>query len=111
MHFSAREDDATSIVDRAVLVEEGDDSVSHEHILTKDADGAVWVIVREGGKMLHSPFRGRTSHNGHDERQQFETFIANLPQDHSWHRYEYEGEEETFHAWSLVPYEALTKKR
>ena len=91
-------------------MEEGGHSVSHEHILTKDQDGAVWVIVREGGKMLHSPFRGRTSHNGHEERQQFETFIVNLPQDHSWHRYAYEGGEETFHGCSLVPYEVLTQK-
>ena len=112
MLFSDREDDVTQIVDRAILVEEGGHSVSHEHILTKDQDGAVWVIVREGGKMLHYPFRGRTSHNGQEERQQFETFIAHLPQDHSWHRYEYEGEEETLHPCesSSVPYEVLTKK-
>ena len=68
-----------SIVDRAVLVKEGDDSVSHEHILTKDAHGDVWVIVQDRGKMLHYPCRGRTSHNGQDERQQFVTFVANLP--------------------------------
>ena len=110
MHFSAREDDATSIVDRAVLVEEGDDRVSHEHILTKDKDGDVWVIVRERGKMLHYPFRGRTSHNGHEEHKQFETFVANLPKDRSWHRYEYEGEEATFHECSIMLYEVLTKK-
>src|SRR5262245_37538206 len=93
-----------TIVDREALLEEGDDSVSHEHILTKDANGDVWVIVQEGGKMLHYPFRGRTSHNGHEERQQFETFVANLPQDHSWHRYDYEGEEETFQECRIVPY-------
>ena len=91
-------------MDREALVEEGDDSVSHEHILTKDKDGAVWVIVQDMGKMLHYPFRGRTSHNGQEECKQFETFVANLPKDHSWHRYEYEGEEETFHGWSVVPY-------
>ena len=110
MNFPARKDDATSIVDRAVLVEEGGHSVSHEHILTKDAEGEVWVIVREGGKMLHYSCRGRTAHNGHDERQQFETFVANLLKDHSWYRYEYEGEAATFPAWSIVPYEVLTQK-
>jgi hypothetical protein len=51
MPFSDREDDATHIVDREALLEEGGDSVSHEHILTKDKDGAVWVIVREGGRV------------------------------------------------------------
>src|SRR5215472_1447164 len=111
MLFSDREDDVTQIVDRAILVEEGGHSVSHEHILTKDQDGAVWVIVREGGKMLHYPFRGRTSHNGQEERQQFETFITHLPQDHSWHRYEYEGEEATFHAWSIDPCFRLEERR
>jgi hypothetical protein len=104
MPFSDREDDATQIVDRAVLLGEGGHSVSHEHILTKDKDGAVWVIVREGGKMLHYPFRGRTSHNGQEERTQFETFVANLPKDNSWHWYAYEGEEATLHEVRIFPY-------
>jgi hypothetical protein len=103
MHCLDREDDATHSVDREALLEEGEDRVAHEHILTKDADGAVWMIVRDRGKMLHYPFRGRTSHNSQEERTQFETFVTHLPQDHSWHRYEYEGEEATLHAWSSVP--------
>ena len=70
--------------------------MSHEHTLTKDKDGDVWVIVREMGKVRQYPFIARTSHNGHEERKQFETFVANLPKDNSFHRYEYEGEEETF---------------
>ena len=91
-------------MDRAVLVEEGGGIVLHEHILTKDTEGAVWVIVQDRRKMLHYPFRGRTSHNSQEERQQFETFVAHLPQDHSWHRYEYEGEEATLHGCNVVPY-------
>jgi hypothetical protein len=70
--------------------------VAHEHILTKDADGQVWVVVLERGEVRLYPFLGRTSHNGHAERQQFEIFVASLPKDHSFHRYEYEGEEEIF---------------
>jgi hypothetical protein len=70
--------------------------VSHEHILTKDADGAVWVVVLESDEVRLYPFLERTGHNGDDERQQFEIFVASLPKDHSFHRYEYEGEEETF---------------
>jgi hypothetical protein len=48
------------------------------------------------GEVRLYPFLGRTSHNGPEERQQFEIFVASLPKDHSFHRYEYEGEEETF---------------
>jgi hypothetical protein len=32
---------------RERAVEKGGDSVSHEHILTQDADGDVWVVVLE----------------------------------------------------------------
>ena len=85
--------------------------MSHEHILTKDAHGDVWVIVQDMGKMLHYPFRGRTSHNGHEEHKQFKTFVANLPKDHSWHRYEYEGEEATLHEVSIVPCCRLEERR
>jgi len=69
--------------------------VAHEHILTKDANGNVWVIVLERGEVRLYPFLGRTAHNGPEERQQFEIFVASLPKDYSFHRYEYEGEEET----------------
>ena len=68
----------------------------HEHILTKDAEGQVWVIVLERSEVRLYPFLGRTSHNGHEERQHFEIFVASLPKDHSFHRYAYAGEEETF---------------
>jgi hypothetical protein len=77
-------------------VEEGGESVGHEHILTKDEDGAVWVIVMERNEIRLYPFLARTSHNGHEERKQFDTFVVNLPKDNSFYRYEYEGEEETF---------------
>jgi hypothetical protein len=70
--------------------------MSHEHILTKDADGEVWVVVLAKGEIRLYPCIARTSRNGHEERQQFEAFVANLPKDHSFHRYVYEGEEETF---------------
>jgi hypothetical protein len=74
----------------------------HEHILTKDADGDVWVVVLERGEIRQYPFQTRTSYNGHEERQQFEAFIANLPKDNSFHRYEYEGEAETFHLGGVL---------
>ena len=80
--------------------------MSHEHILTKDAEGEVWIVVLDMGKIQLYPFFARTSHNGHEERHQFETFVAHLPQDHSFHRYAYEGEEETFH-FEGVPTHAL----
>ena len=78
-------------------MEEGDDRVSHEHILTKDADGEVWIVVLERDEIRLYPCLARTSHNGHEEHQRFEAFVAHLPQDHAFHRYVYEGEEETFH--------------
>jgi hypothetical protein len=71
--------------------------VSHEHILTKDADGEVWIVVLERDEIRLYPCLARTSHNGHEEHQRFETFVAHLPQDHAFHRYVYAGEEETFH--------------
>ena len=71
--------------------------MAHEHILTKDAEGDVWVVVLEKEEIRLYPFLARTSHNGQEERQQFEVFVTKLPQDHSFHRYVYEGEEETFH--------------
>ena len=71
--------------------------MAHEHILTKDADGDVWVVMLDMGEVRLYPFFARTSHNGYEERQQFEAFVTQLPQDHSFHRYVYEGEEETFH--------------
>jgi hypothetical protein len=77
-------------------VEEGGERVAHEHILTKDADGEVWIVVLEKGEIRLYPFLARTSRNGHGERQQFEAFVANLPKDNAFHRYEYQGEEETF---------------
>ena len=80
--------------------------MSHEHILTKDAEGEVWIVVLDRGKIQLYPFFARTSHNGHEERQQFETFVAHLPQDHSFHRYAYEGEEETLH-FEGVPIHSL----
>jgi hypothetical protein len=83
---------------------EGGDRVPYEHILTKDADGDVWVVVLDIGKMRLYPFLARTSHNGHEERQQFETFVAHLPKDHSFHRYAYEGEEEIFHFEGVPTY-------
>ena len=70
--------------------------MAHEPILTKDADGAVWVVVLESDAVRLYPFVGRTAHNGPEERQQFEIFVASLPKDHAFHRYAYEGEEETF---------------
>ena len=75
--------------------------MAHEHILTKDADGAVWVVVLDRGEVRLYPFLGRTAHNGAEERQQFEAFVANLPKDNAFHRYEYEGEEETLHFGSV----------
>jgi hypothetical protein len=77
-------------------VEKGGDIVAHEHILTKDEDGNVWVVVLEMGEVRLYPCLARTSHNGHEERKQFEIFVASLPKDYSFHRYAYEGEEETF---------------
>jgi hypothetical protein len=68
--------------------------VSHEHILTKDAEGEVWVVVLERDEIRLYPFIARTSRNGDEERQQFATFVTKLPQDHAFHRYAYEGEEE-----------------
>jgi hypothetical protein len=70
--------------------------MAHEHILTKDADGDVWVVVLEMDEVRLYPFIARTSCNGQEERQQFEAFAAMLPQDYSFQRYVYEGEEETF---------------
>ena len=84
--------------------------MSHEHFLTKDKDGDVWFLVRERGEVRKYPFIARNSHNGHEEYKQFEKFVESLPKDNSVHRYEYEGEEATLHAWSIVPYEVLTKK-
>ena len=78
----------------------------HEHILTKDADGKVWVVVLEMDEVRLYPFIARTSHNGHEERQQFETFVTKLPQDHAFHRYVYDGEEETFYLGG-IPTHAL----
>ena len=69
--------------------------MAHEHILTKDTEGQVWVVVLESDEVRLYPFLGRTAHNGSEERQQFEIFVANLPKDNSFHRYAYEGEEET----------------
>jgi len=80
--------------------------VAHEHILTKDEEGNVWVVVLERGGVRLYPFLGRTSYNGDEERKQFEIFVASLPKDHSFHRYAYEGEEETFH-FEGVPTHAL----
>jgi hypothetical protein len=80
---------------------EGGNSVSHEHILTKDADGDVWVVVLEREEIQLYPCVARTSHNGYEEHQRFEVFVANLPKDHSFHRYVYEGEEETFQLGSV----------
>ena len=71
--------------------------MAHEHILTKDADGHVWVVVLDMEAIHLYPFLGRTAHNGDEERQQFEIFVASLPKDHAFHRYAYEGAEETFH--------------
>jgi hypothetical protein len=87
-------------------MEEGGNRVSHEHILTKDADGDVWVVVLQRDAIRLYPCLARTSHNGHEEHQRFEAFIAHLPQDHAFHRYVYEGEEETFH-FEGVPTHAL----
>ena len=70
--------------------------MAHEHILTKDGHGDVWVVVLDRGEVRLYPCLGRTAHNGAEERQQFEIFVASLPKDHSFHRYAYEGEEETF---------------
>ena len=69
--------------------------MAHEHILTKDAEGEVWIVLLEKGEIRLYPFFARTSRNGQEERQQFEAFIAKLPQDYSFHRYVYEGEAET----------------
>ena len=80
--------------------------MSHEHILTKDAEGEVWIVVLKMDGVRLYPFLGRTADNGDEERQQFETFVAHLPKDHSFHRYAYEGEEETFH-FEGVPTHAL----
>jgi hypothetical protein len=87
-------------------VEEGGNSVAHEHILTKDIEGQVWVVVLERGEVHLYPFPGRTAHNGAEERQQFEIFVVSLPKDHAFHRYEYEGAEETFHR-IVVPHNPL----
>jgi len=81
--------------------------VSHEHILTKDAEGEVWVVVLERGEIRLYPFLARTSRNGQEEHQQFEAFVAKLPQDYSFHRYIYEGAEETFD-FGGVPTHPLT---
>jgi hypothetical protein len=70
--------------------------MTHEHILAKDADGDIWVVVLEKDEIRLYPCIARTSRNGHEERQQFEIFVASLPKDNIFHRYEYEGEEETF---------------
>lgn len=78
--------------------------MSHEHILTKDADGEVWIVVLEMDEVRLYPFFARTFHNGDEERQQFEIFVASLPKDNSFHRYEYEGEEETFHCGGVPTY-------
>jgi hypothetical protein len=80
--------------------------VAHEHILTKDADGDVWIVVLDRGEVRLYPFLGRTAHNGAEERQQFEIFVASLPKDNAFHRYEYEGEEETVHM-TVVPKPSL----
>jgi hypothetical protein len=56
--------------------------MAHEHILTKDADGHVWVVVLDMEAIHLYPFLGRTAHNGDEERQQFEIFVAKLPQDY-----------------------------
>ena len=77
--------------------------MSHEHILTKDAEGEVWIVVLGKGEIRLYPFLGRTAHNGDEERQQFEIFVASLPKDHSFHRYEYEGEEETLRMIGAPP--------
>jgi hypothetical protein len=83
-------------------VEEGGNRVSHEHILTKDANGEVWVVVLERDEIRLYPCLTRTSHNGDEERQQFEIFVASLPKDHAFHRYVYEGEEETLHCEGVL---------
>ena len=70
--------------------------MTHEHILAKDADGDIWVVVLEKDEIRLYPCIARSSRNGHEERQQFEAFVAKLPQDYSFLRYVYEGEEETF---------------
>jgi len=75
--------------------EEGGERMAHEHILTKDAEGEVWIVLLEKGEIRLYPFFARTSRNGQEERQQFEAFIAKLPQDYSFYRYVYEGEAET----------------
>jgi hypothetical protein len=80
--------------------------VSYEHILTKDANGEVWVVVLAREAIRLYPCLARTSHNGHEEHQRFEVFVATLPQNHTFHRYVYEGEEETFHCGG-VPTHAL----
>ncbi len=70
--------------------------MSHEHFLTKDNESGVWVLVLDMGEVRLYPCIARTCHNGHEERSQFETFVASLPKDNSFHRYAYEGKEETF---------------
>jgi hypothetical protein len=80
--------------------------MAHEHILTKDADGDVWVVVLEMDEVRLYPYLGRTADNSDEERQQFEIFVASLPKDHAFHRYEYAGKEETFHCGG-VPTHAL----
>ena len=70
--------------------------MSHEHFLTKDNESVVWALVREIGEVRKYPLGARTSHNGHKERSHLETFVESLPKDNFVHRYEYEGEEETF---------------
>jgi len=80
--------------------------MAHEHILTKDAEGEVWIVLLEKGEIRLYPFLARTSRNGPEERTRFEIFVASLPKDHSFHRYEYEGEEETFH-FGAVPTHSL----
>jgi hypothetical protein len=80
--------------------------MAHEHIVTKDADGDVWVVVLEMDEIRLYPFLERTADNGDEERQQFEIFVASLPKDNAFHRYEYAGKEETFHCGG-VPTHAL----
>ena len=48
------------------------------HILTKDAEGEVWIVVLDMGKIHLYPF-SHAPHNGHEERHQFETFSPICP--------------------------------
>jgi hypothetical protein len=64
--------------------------MAHEHILTKDADGHVWVVVLDMEAIHLYPFLGRTAHNGDEERQQFErlfekSFIGGISAVHYGH--------------------------